>query len=107
MNKWKEDQNNKTETGTEDKEKAEADDIRYQNLSRKTIRQWLHSRTLISLPHIAQALLNTSSEEVKMYGLYGTKKAAGVKLHDVKNDHKTVGSEEGLLYTQPISFLSR
>ena len=62
FHKWKEDQNNKTETETEEKEKA-------------------------VVPHTAQALLNTSSEEVKTYGLYGTKKAAGVRLHDVKADY--------------------
>ena len=59
LHKWKEDQNNKTET--EEKEK-------------------------VVVPHTAQALLKTCSEEVETNGLYGTKKAAGVRLHDIKAD---------------------
>ena len=34
--KWKQGQKNKTKTQTEDKENAEADDVRYQFLSRKS-----------------------------------------------------------------------
>ena len=58
------------------KENAGADNRRYRFPSQKT-----------SLQHIAQALLNTSVEEVATYGFDDTKKAPEVRLHYVKTGH--------------------
>lgn len=81
-------QRNKTETRTEDKEDAEADNIKHPFPSQKTFRKKMVAfwNTDLTLRHIAKALLNTFGEEVTSYGFDDTKKAAEVRLHDVRTD---------------------
>ena len=59
--KWKQDQKNWNQR----KKHAGAGNLRYQFLSWKTSGRWFLSGALISLQHLAQALLNRSIEEVK------------------------------------------
>ena len=73
----------------------EEEDLTNQFPSIRTVRRWLRSGALINLRHVADCLLNKSSEEVSTYGFDDTRKAAGVRLHDIKTDHITIISDEG------------
>lgn len=79
-------QRNKTETRTEDKEDAEADNIKHLFPSQKTFRKKMVAfwNTDLTLRHIAKALLNTFGEEVTSYGFDDTKRLGFMMLEQTR-----------------------